>query len=104
MILIIGYKWFIQFLGRARKNFRQQSEAHHETTWTFGEDDLAIEHVNGFVKKPWGDFVKWRDCGDMILIYVTDFNYMIIPQHGFSEPEWVGLMKILDRKLGLSKG
>ncbi len=103
-VLIIWYKWSFQYLGRARKNFRQQSKARHEATWTFGEEDLIIEQEKGFVKEAWGDFLKWRDCGDMILIYVTDFNYLIIPKHNLSEDEWMGMMKILGRKLGFSKG
>ena len=59
-----------------------------------------MEGKNGYVKKPWGEFQRWTRSEDLILVFVTDRAYFLIPKHQLSNKEWKEALAMLERKLG----
>lgn len=102
LVLVLFYKWFVQMPSRTRKLYRQQIEVQSELTCTLEEEHFGIEHKNGFVKKPWGEFRRWMLSDDLILIFPTDRAYFLIPKHQLSEEEWNETVAMMERKLGTS--
>jgi len=98
LTLVLLYKWFVQFPNRARKLYRQQTELQGELTYTLDEEYFGLEHKNGFVKKPWEEFRRWTKTEEMILVYLTDNAYFLIPKNQLSEEEWQGSVAMLERK------
>lgn len=99
LVAVLFYKWFVQMPARTVKNFRQHADSQKELTCTMDEEQFALEHDNGFVKKPWGEFRKWRGSDELILLYVTDMSYLVIPRRCLSAKEWEATTKIVNAKI-----
>lgn len=99
LVLVLGFKWFVQMPRRTRKNFRQQAEVQKEMTCSLEEEHFSMEHANGSLRKPWSEFRKWRHSEDLILLYPTDLVYFVIPRRCLTDDEWNKVMTWLERKL-----
>ena len=102
LIGVLCYKWFVQMPARTRSVYRQQIEAQSELVCTLEEDYFGLEHKNGYVKKPWGEFQRWTLSEDLILVFLTDRAYFLIPKDQLSEEEWKSVVTMMKRKLGAS--
>ena len=97
--VVLFYKWFVQFPARTRKLYQQQIEIQSELTCTVEEEHFGIEHKNGYVKKPWGEFLRWTKTDEMILLFPMERAYFLIPKHQLSEEEWQETVAMMERKL-----
>ena len=94
------FKWFVQFPARARKIYQQQPESQSELTCTLEDEHFGIEHKNGFIKKPWPEFLRWRHNDEFIHLYLTDNAYFVIPRRCLSDEEWNATLAMGREKLG----
>lgn len=96
---VIAFKWCVQMRLRVRKDFRQQTTFRQEVTMTLDEEQLVMEHADGLVRKSWGDFRKYRATDQIILIYLSDYLFFVLPRRVLSEEDWRSARELIVRKV-----
>jgi hypothetical protein len=71
---------------RARRIFAQQKNL--QCPFEFRWDDDALLGVNerGSNRTPWSDYVKWAQDDRIILLYLSDAMFQMVPKRCFGQP------------------
>jgi len=51
------------------------------------DDGFTIQMENALVKKPWSDFLKWKEGKTLFVVYISDNMFQLVPKRFFSLPE-----------------
>ena len=72
---------------RTRRTFRQRKDLQRACSFVATREGLqfASDSVQGI--KPWSDYLKWREGRAVLLLYVSDAQYQIIPKRFFEANE-----------------
>lgn len=71
---------------RARKQFAQQKNLQRPIEFSWDEQALHWASANGNGQMPWSDYVKRRQNERIVLLYLSDALFQMIPKRCFDEP------------------
>lgn len=78
---------------QARRTFAQQKELGVPWEMLVTETGLEISNEFGHARRPWGDFIKWKEDDDLLLLYESDTVYRVLPKRFFSPAEQLARLK-----------
>jgi hypothetical protein len=79
---------------RAGKQFRQMAASRDSFEIVWDDDAMTITAANWMQKSGWRDFVRSRENEKLILLYISDYSFRIVPKRAFAR-------SVLDDFLGL---
>lgn len=71
---------------RSRYLFRQQPVMAEEVRATWDADAFRTESESATSRVRWGDFVRWADSEEALLLFSNDLIFYILPKRVFDEP------------------
>lgn len=89
---------------RIRRTFKQRKDLQRSCSFTATPEGLrfASEGVEGV--KPWGDYLKWREGRKVLLLYISDGHFQMIPKRFFESGEALSAFRtLLESKIGQSR-
>lgn len=73
--------------GKVRKTYRQRKDLQRPCIYIPSDTGLGAETEGAAGVKPWTDYLKWKEGKSVLLLYMADDMYQIIPKHFFSSEE-----------------
>ena len=86
---------------RIRRTFSQRKDLQRDCSFVATPEGLrfASEGVDGI--KPWGDYLKWREGRSVLLLYISDGQYQLLPKRFFESDEALsGFRTLLVTRVG----
>jgi hypothetical protein len=89
-ILLLAVWAFFQFvlipyqLGRV---FKQQKDLSAPFEIELTDEEFYFHNAFGNSRMPWGNFVKWKENADLLLLYRSDAAFHLVPKRLFSGSE-----------------
>ena len=81
--------------------YRQQKALQRKLTFKFDDTGAEVSHENGQSTLPWSDYLKWKKNDHLILIYLSDCVYHMLPRRMFvDQTEFEKLGDLLTEKIG----
>ena len=84
--VLVALYYYVFFPRHVRQLFEQSKELaapmEHEITPT----GLITTSAYGCSERPWGIFRKWKEDKDLLMLYITDGQFIMIPKR-FGTPE-----------------
>lgn len=82
--------WFFVLLPkRIRRLYWQQRALQQPHELDVGDDGIATRHPLGHGVLPWTNVHKWKESGDLFLVYHSDMLFNIVPKRGFESTQAV---------------
>lgn len=78
---------------QTRKIFAQQKALHSPFEVEFNETEMTVSNEFGNSRIPWGNFARWKEDSELILLYHSDVMYNIIPKRFFSDSQQIEIVK-----------
>jgi hypothetical protein len=67
-----------------RRMYKQRKDLQRECVFTVSDNGLSFKSVDFEGKKPWSDYLKWKEGKLVFLIYMSDEVYQLVPKHFFA--------------------
>lgn len=83
---------------KVRKSFRQRKDLHRPCFYFPSDTGLGAETEGAAGVKPWTDYLKWKEGKSVLLLYMSDDMYQIIPKHFFPSDDDLAKFKDLLRE------
>jgi hypothetical protein len=83
-LLILHFAVYLPW--KTRRIFKQQKALQRKLVFTFDAEGVTTEAENGNWKTPWEDYVRWKKNDRLILLYVSDCMYHMLPKRLLAEP------------------
>ena len=97
--LILNFTVYIPW--KTRRVYRQQKALQREQSFKFDDAGASISNENGQATMPWSDYLKWKQNDHLILLYLSDCMYHMLPRRMFVDPTaFERLGEILTSKIG----
>ena len=96
LIIFLGIYPLYRYLllpNRVKKIFSQQKDLSSPFEMEFTDTALVASNEFGNSNRPWGNFIKWKENDDLLILYHSDILYTIIPKRIFTAPEQVEKVK-----------
>lgn len=84
---------------RAKKQFSQNRFAKREAECRFDEEGLHTKSEIDTSDIPWDNFHAWKESKRLVLLYITDRNYLVFPRRLFDEPGWEEFRELLGQNV-----
>ncbi|HET7921552.1 MAG TPA: YcxB family protein [Gammaproteobacteria bacterium] len=99
--VLIGIAKFVLIPVIARKRFKWQKRLQRPYNLSWNKDTFYMKGEHGESHTSWSDFSKWRESKHMILVYITDGLFRLIPKRAFKDSSAVtDFSQILYDKIG----
>ncbi len=100
LVYLLFYFYFL-IPWQARRRFRQQKSLHREVKMRFAESGVNAVNETGRVTIPWSDYLRWKENDHIVLLYVSDTNFHMIPKSFFQDvTETRRFLDLLEVKIG----
>ena len=84
VFLILNFAVYLPW--KTRRIYKQQKALQRELAFVFDEDGVSVSSQNGQSVTPWDDYLKWKQNDQLILIYLSDCMYHMLPKGLFVDP------------------
>ncbi len=95
VVVLLIYHYTIP--RRSRRIFAQQKSLQSEVEASWNEEALDLAAPSGRGKLLWGDFHKWTEGPNVILLYQSDAIFNLFPKRAFSEEALADIRGRLDQ-------
>jgi len=85
LFLILNFAVYLPW--KTRRIYKQQKAMQRELTYRFDESGVFASNENGQSTTPWEDYLKWKQNDHMILLYLSDCLYHMIPKTLFHQSD-----------------
>ena len=75
----------LAFVGKIRKLYRKEPMFGEPMSWTFGEDEITLDHPRTSGRQQWSVYKKIVETDNLFLLYPQETIYNIIPKRGFAD-------------------
>lgn len=75
------YKWKIP--RKVRRLHAQQAALRHAITYAWDENGLEVTWSGGQARRPWTDFIRYRESSQVLLLYHNDMLFDMVPTSWF---------------------
>jgi hypothetical protein len=82
---------------RLKSRFVEHKTLQRSSTVSWSEDGLIIERENSHALIPWGDFFKFRESEEFVLLYTSRVLFLLLPKRFFNEPGQLNDFMVLVR-------
>ncbi len=86
LIAAIALYFYVFFPRRVRHLFEQHKELAAPTEYEITPEGLTSTSQYGSSNRPWGIFRKWKEDRNLLMLYITDIQFIMIPKR-FCTPE-----------------
>ncbi len=86
IVLFIVLYYYVLFPRRVQRIYEQQKEMSASFEHEITPEGLASSNQYGYANRPWGNFRKWRENKDLLLLYLSDVQFILLPKR-FCTPE-----------------
>ena len=94
IIIVIVPLYRYVFLPIFYKNiFTQVKSLNSPFEYEFTEGEMILSNEFGNSRMPWGNYTKWKENSELIMLYHSDIAYNIIPKRFFSDPQQLEIVK-----------
>lgn len=93
LALLIVHFWLAPMMGR--RQFRQSAALRDTNTIAWDETAITFTGSRGQVRLPFAEFYKWRDAGDVLMLFQTEMYFNLVPKAPLGEAA-ADLMQRLD--------
>jgi YcxB-like protein len=88
-VLVVALLYIVLFLCfgipfNARRMYKQRKDLQRECTFSVSEEGLHFSTEGMAGTKPWTDYLRWKEGKDVILIYMSDDLYQMMPKRFFA--------------------
>ena len=87
--------------SRTKKIFTQQKETNAPFEMEITEDNLVASNEFGNAIRPWKNFTKWKENEELLLLYISDIMFVIIPKRLIPDPKQLEMIKSFIQKNGI---
>jgi hypothetical protein len=70
---------------KVRRLYAQQAALRHRFTYRWDEAGLEITWADGRVRRPWRDYVRYRDSPQLLMLYHNDILFDLLPTSWFAD-------------------
>lgn len=95
LLTYLALLFFMWMPYRARRHFRQRKDLQRECSFIPSDEGLEYTGPDGHSKKPWSDYLKWKEGRTHFLLYLADSYYQMVPKRFFTEPQQVDIFRSL---------
>jgi len=98
----IGREFWRRFLlpRRARRIFAQQKNLQQPFEIRWDDDGLRGVSERGSSHTPWSDYLKWSQDDRIILLYLSDVMFQMLPKRCFGQPAQLEAFLACTRRIG----
>lgn len=89
---IVLYR-YVFLPNRVKKIFSQQKELSLPFEIEFSDTGMSVSNELGNANRPWGNFHKWKENKDLLILYHSDVLYTILPKRIFSNAAQIEKVK-----------
>lgn len=80
IVLALLLYYFVALPRRVRRLFEQQKALSAPFEHEITPDGLVSSNQYGRSTRPWAHFLKWKESRDILLLYVSDLQFVLIPK------------------------
>ncbi len=80
IVAAILFYYYVQLPRRIRRIYEQQREMSSPFDHAITASGLATSNQYGHLDRPWEDFRKWKENKDLLLLYLSDVQFVLIPK------------------------
>ena len=81
--LALLYGWKVP--RKLRRLHAQQAALRHAVTYAWDETGLEIAWSGGQARRPWSDFIRYRESPQVLLLYHNDMLFDVVPTAWFAD-------------------
>ncbi|WP_420009240.1 YcxB family protein [Xanthomonas sacchari] len=70
---------------KVRRLYAQQAALRHRLTLRWDAAGLEITWADGRVQRPWGDYVRYRENPQVLMLYQNDILFDLVPTSWFAD-------------------
>jgi hypothetical protein len=89
---------YVHFPKQMKQEFFKQKELSAPFELEFTDNGMSTSNEFGTTTRPWGDFVKWKENRELLLLYHTDKVCSILPKRIFSDSQEIEIIKTYLKK------
>ena len=86
---------------QTRKIFAQQKDLQPPFEMEFTDDNLVLSYEFGNAIRPWKHFIKWKENEKLLLLYLSDMMFVMIPKRFLTDPQQLEMIKSYIVKNGI---
>jgi YcxB-like protein len=85
---------------KARRAYKQRKDLQRQCSFSWSNAGLYFSTEGMAGTKPWADYLKWKEGGEVILLYLSDNLYQAIPKRFFaSESDLLEFREFLSQQV-----
>ncbi len=97
LLVAIPLYLYIFLPRRVRRLFEQHKELGAPIEHEITPEGLLMTSQYGNSNRPWNIFRKWKENKDLLLLYITDLQFIMIPKRFFAAEQLTALHGYLDQ-------
>lgn len=95
-VYIFAYN-YVFLPRRVRRLFEQNKELGAPVEHEITPEGLITTNQYGNSNRPWSLFRKWKESKDLLMLYITDFQFILLPRRFFTDEQFAALHAYLDQ-------
>jgi hypothetical protein len=101
LVLLSVWMHFIGIPRGVRRRFQQRKALQRPYTVDWNDEKLTVDGEDVHAGIKWADFIRWREDGELILIYSSRMSFRILPKRTFPDQSSIAeLSRLLQAKIG----
>jgi hypothetical protein len=97
VIAILPLYFYVFLPRRVRRLFEQHKELSAPVEHEITPEGLITKSQYGNSNRPWSIFSKWRENKDLLMLYVTDIQFVMIPKRLCTAEQLAAVHSYLDQ-------
>lgn len=78
LVFLIVVYWMAPMMGR--RQYRQSALLRAEGTVSWDDEALTFESDRGHARIPFGEFHRWGESADLVMLYQTEMFFNLLPK------------------------
>ncbi len=97
LFVAIPLYYYVFLPRRVRGLFEQHKELGAPVEHEITPEGLITTSQYGNSNRPWSLFRKWKESKDLLMLYLTDVQFIMIPRRFFTDEQFAALHAYLDQ-------
>ncbi len=77
---LLGLMWFVLLPRQLSHVFKQQKDLSAPFDMTLSDTEFLLQNDFGTSRMPWNAFTKWKEDGELFLLYRSDAVFQMLPE------------------------
>ncbi len=97
LVVIISLYYYVSLRRRVHHLFEQNKELGAPVELEITSEGLTTTSQYGNSNRPWSLFRKWKESKDLLMLYITDIQFIMLPRRFFTDEQYAALHAYLDQ-------